>query len=512
VSPTLVVIEPDGTHRTALVDALADPVTLVDDVDRFMHWHSARRLNDERYDSSGEATVVLVGPAFDAVETCRRLHDSGVLVTVIGVTHRCTVAELRRALRAGVADLVPVTASAGQLRHAVRRAAFAVSDGWPEPTTIGVDAPIMAAHAVMSSSVTSPSVTLPPVTLSPDTLSPDTLPPDTLSPDTLPPVASPAGRSRSAALSPLAEEAVVGPLAVLSPKGGSGGSTIAVNLAAALAIAVADRGPDQPFARVALMDADLQFGDLPLLLGVDPGPSLASGRSTGVGAHLATVEGVDVERLLVAVPYRDLAVLAAPVDPVLAETVAPGVMTAALRTLDERFAAVVVDLPSRLDDLVVDLVAASKTLIVVTATDLPGVKDTAVALDVLRRLGVADESWLLVCNRVGEAGGLSLSQIESYLGLRIHQVVPDDPAVRRAARRGRPVVVDAPGVPAARALRCLAETVTTADADPRGAPSAGWPLLPEPFGRWLAPVSRRLVPPSRRPEPVWRRPVPVAGG
>jgi pilus assembly protein CpaE len=277
---------------------------------------------------------------------------------------------------------------------------------------------------------------------------------------------------------------------VLSPKGGSGGSTVASNIAAALAATTDDHGAGRSSGPVALVDADLQFGDLPLLLGVDPGPSLVVGGPPGSGVDPAAVEGVNIARLLVAVPGLELALLPAPVDPVLSEIVTPGAMVAAVDALGERFATVVIDLPTRLDDLAADLVAASRHLVVVTSTDLPAVKDTAVALNVLRRLGVTDATWSLVCNRCGEAGGLSPSEVGSHLGLPVRHCIPDDPSVPRAGRRGRPVIVDAPGAPAARALQSLADVLSMAEA-PHGSPTGGWPARSAvSFGRWLSPLDR----------------------
>lgn len=252
------------------------------------------------------------------------------------------------------------------------------------------------------------------------------------------------------------------PLGVFAPKGGAGATTVAVNVAAT----VADRG-----VPVVVVDANVQFGDVALMFGVDPGASLAAvdPARPGQAAGLVVVD-----------PVTSVGVLAGPVDPAVADAVTGDAVVAALDAVVAGPATVVVDLPGRLDDVVVALCDRLGHLLVVTAMDLAAVKDTRLAIDTLARMGVSPSAWSLVCNAVGAPGTLPVAAVESQLGVAASCVVPHDATVPESLTAGHPVVVTAPGSPAARALAALGDRVATADAwSLPGAGGAGGPGLPD---------------------------------
>jgi Flp pilus assembly CpaE family ATPase len=419
VAVTVAVVEPASDSRRRLADALAEPVVAVASLDEL-----AARPAAGPY-------VLVVGPSLDSVEVRAALSEAAMQpVAVVGVSPACTVAELRRVLCSGVEDLIPLSATDGQLRHAVRRAALARMQAVPPPSFGGVPAVDDVPHPTEAMVVAS-------------------------------------GHRL---------------LAVFAPKGGSGGTTVSVNLAAALAGTV--NGADSPPARpVVVVDADFQFGDVALALGVEPGPPLPADTGDADDQHTLVEDPEYLDRLLVAVPGWALKILSAPVDPVTAERITPSIVLAALAALRHLSSAVVVDLPSRLDDLVVEVAMAADHLMVVTATDLAAVKDTGAAIDVLHRLGLPQEQWSLVCNRVGEVAGLRVEELEERLGRRVLASIPDDPLVRRAARRGVPVLTKVPPSPAGHAFVGLASLLGSTSLPPDRAGS-GVPLLRRMLGPW----------------------------
>jgi MinD-like ATPase involved in chromosome partitioning or flagellar assembly len=231
--------------------------------------------------------------------------------------------------------------------------------------------------------------------------------------------------------------------------------------------------PDPRWVQAAvLVDADLQFGDQSLMLGIDPLRSLASlaGAVQGGSSHHPRVDrdfGTshhDAERfieLLIMHRHSGVALLCAPVDPALADTVPVGLVAAAMRAVGSSAPWLVVDLPSHLGDLTLDVIDSTDHLLVVTGTDPTSVKDVRLVADTLDRLGVACDRWTLVCNGVGRHGGLSVTQIEQHVGVAAGALIPDDPAVATSLVRGNPVVLEFPGSAAALAFSALVDGLTT---------------------------------------------------
>jgi len=98
-------------------------------------------------------------------------------------------------------------------------------------------------------------------------------------------------------------------------------------------------------------------------------------------------------------------------------------------------------------------------LLLVTTPDLAAVKATRTTTDVLRRLAVPDDRWLVVCNRVGCPGDLGMDQIADHLGIDSLHLVPTDDAVADALARGVPVVLSHPDAPVSHALAEVAADV-----------------------------------------------------
>jgi len=257
-------------------------------------------------------------------------------------------------------------------------------------------------------------------------------------------------------------------VAVLAPKGGVGGTTVAVNLAVGLALG-APTGPDDPPVAV-VVDADLQFGDAALVCGVDPVRSVASlRRDVPTGAGPAP-DVTSVGRALVRLPGAAVALLAAPVDPALAETFDPGFVANVLDALVGCAAWVVVDLPGVLDDRVMAALDRASRVLVVVSPDPLAAKDARTAVDVLEQLGFGAR-WSAVCNLASGHPGVGVGALEQHLGRRVLACVPHDANVPAAVLRGRPVVLDAPSAPASRALVGLAGSLRT-PAPTDGAPTA----------------------------------------
>jgi pilus assembly protein CpaE len=230
-------------------------------------------------------------------------------------------------------------------------------------------------------------------------------------------------------------------------KGGVGKSMLATNLACGLARR-SSRG-------VALVDADLQFGDVAVLLGVSPERSVVD-----AAAALQQGEPEALQSLMVRHEASGLHVLPAPVEPSAADLVTPDDMLMIVETLRRTYEFVVVDMPPHFDDNVLALVEAADEVLVVASMDIPSVKNLKVGIQTLDLLSLAGERVKLVLNRANAQVRLDVAEVERALSLKTSFQVPSDVAVPQAVNRGVPVIIDNPRSPAARAFDQIAEQLS----------------------------------------------------
>jgi Flp pilus assembly CpaE family ATPase len=214
---------------------------------------------------------------------------------------------------------------------------------------------------------------------------------------------------------------------VFSPKGGSGKTTLATNLA----VAAARSGVD-----TLLVDLDLQFGDSALTLGVKPRATIAD--------LAASAGDIDSEKLraFVTVDERTgLHVLPAPQRPEEADVVGQRELAAVLAAARSAYAAVVIDTGPLFDAAMLAALDCTDRLFLVCNPEVTSLKNVRIGIETLDRLGFDRERISLVANRLGAAGGFDRADIERALDAEIAHELPDDPAVPVALNRALPVVV-----------------------------------------------------------------------
>jgi len=231
-------------------------------------------------------------------------------------------------------------------------------------------------------------------------------------------------------------------ITLFSAKGGVGKSVMATNLGASLA----QRAP----GGAVLVDLDLQFGDAAVMLGVEPMHTIAELTGRQLDRDL-------VDELLLEHASSKLRLLAAPVEPALADEIVVADVISAVDVLRAMFSFVVVDTPAQMSDLVLSVVEKSDDLVMVSGLDVPSVKNTKIALETMRLVGLGRDDVVLVINRVHKKSGVEVAEAEKVLKTKAAAVVPEDPAVPSSVNRGVPVVVDAPRTPAARGIQQVAD-------------------------------------------------------
>jgi pilus assembly protein CpaE len=244
-------------------------------------------------------------------------------------------------------------------------------------------------------------------------------------------------------------------IVVMSAKGGSGKTVTATNVAMLL-----NRFEDR---KVVLVDADLQFGDVCLVLQLEPRFTLVN------AAHeLHHLDSQLLESLLTDHP-SGLKVMAAPLEPAFADDISTESLITVVTLLRETYDYVIVDTASMLDELLLSLLEKADLILQVVDMDLPSVKNAKLALETLRLLKFPTSKVKLILNRSNAKARLDDKEIEGALKMSISAAIPSDGAVAASMNEGRPVVESAPKSRVAKGFESVAELI----AGPVPEPSQG---------------------------------------
>ena len=237
-------------------------------------------------------------------------------------------------------------------------------------------------------------------------------------------------------------------ITVFAPKGGAGKSTISTNLAVLLA--------RRNEGTVALIDCDLQFGDVAVMLQLAPQQTVASvvdaGNPDALLAQLLTHEPTG------------LRVLPAPTDPAQADTIPYADVKRVIDQLLQVCGTVVVDTANAFNEVVLGVLEESDRIVLVAGMDIPHIKNTKIALQTMRLLNIGLEKVILVLNRANSKVRLDVAEVERAIGVRADCLIPSDIVVPQSINKGVPVVIDAPRSGVAKALERLADIVTSTSA------------------------------------------------
>ena len=258
--------------------------------------------------------------------------------------------------------------------------------------------------------------------------------------------AAAATRPGDAARSPL--------VAVLGPKGGTGKTTVATNLASDLAT----RGRE-----TLLVDLDLQFGDVGVVLGVEPEHTIYD---------LATAGGtMDAERLrgFTGRSRDGVNVLLAPVRPDQADAVTAEHITAILDLARTTYDVVVVDTPPAFTSGVIAAVDQADLIVMLGSFDLPGLKNMKLGMETLQMMDVPSTRILPVLNRANTKVGLLVADVTKVLGRAPEVAVPSDRGVPQSVNASRPIICMQPKSSPARSFRAIGDRVAARILTPKEA-------------------------------------------
>jgi pilus assembly protein CpaE len=235
---------------------------------------------------------------------------------------------------------------------------------------------------------------------------------------------------------------------VFSPKGGTGKTVTASNLAASLA---------KHGRKTLLLDLDLQFGDAAIVMGLEPDKTIYD---------LVVAPGeLDIEKLAgyTAKHPSGLDVLPAPLRPEDAELVTESKITRLLEVARECYDTIVVDTSPFFHGPMLATLDRTDELLVICGLDVPTLKNVRLALQTLELLSFPSSRIRYVLNRANTKVGLSKREVESALKVSVDIEVPSDRAVPVSVNRGQPAVLSDPGSDFAKAMNALAKTVLPSD-------------------------------------------------
>ena len=218
-------------------------------------------------------------------------------------------------------------------------------------------------------------------------------------------------------------------VAVFSPKGGVGRTTVAVNMAVAAASELGKR--------VVLMDGSFQFGDVGVLLNLNP-------RSNSI-ADLVPIlqEGeVDSVETFIVDHTSGVRVLLAPPTPEIAETITPAIVKQVLDLLRNSYDLVIVDCTAFFNDTTLAILDSADTILTMLSLEITSIKNMRLFLEVADQLGYESGKVRLVLNRADSTLGIRVADVEHSIGRKVDEtIVSDGRNVVYALNRGIPFFV-----------------------------------------------------------------------
>jgi pilus assembly protein CpaE len=242
-----------------------------------------------------------------------------------------------------------------------------------------------------------------------------------------------------------------------SGKGGVGKSLIAANLAVSMA--------NETKGKVALVDLDLQFGDIGVLLNLD--------HSQGITDLVENIDHMDpdfIREIMVDGPYG-IKVLLTPISPELADLVTVDHVRRIFGELRKMFDYIIVDSSAHLGEINLEVLDHADKVVVVTSLSIPAIKNTKLALKIFDSLSISPDRVVLLLNKSDAHSEFNKESVEANLRFPIAGQIPNDPKlVINSINRGNPFVTTHPESEISQRIRELVAkllpAVPAAEAEP----------------------------------------------
>lgn len=217
-------------------------------------------------------------------------------------------------------------------------------------------------------------------------------------------------------------------ISVFSTKGGVGKTTVAANLAVALS--------ERSNGKVALLDLDLQFGDIPIMFNIYPNKTIAD-----LAGEVNNMESDVIEEFMVE-HESGVRVLSAPLTPEYAEYINGHTVENILRILIESYKYIIIDTAPSFNDVNLTVMDMSDQIFFITTLDLSTIKNVKAGLQIMNSLKYSDRKVTLVLNRYHRHFGISNNELEKIFDKKVEHIIPEDNInVIQAMNEGTPLVI-----------------------------------------------------------------------
>jgi pilus assembly protein CpaE len=235
-------------------------------------------------------------------------------------------------------------------------------------------------------------------------------------------------------------------IVVYSPKGGSGCTTVATNLAMTL---------QNEETTVALVDGNLQFGDVAVFLNEQSKNSVVD-----LAPRVDELDPQIVDEVMITHTKSGVRILIAPSRPEYAESVSGDQFIKVLKYLRRLYSYVVVDTSSSLTDVTLAAMDAADLIVLITTQDIPAIKNARLFLDLVDVLKIDRQRVLFVMNRYDKRIGITPDKVSDSFKHEIVAVLPDEErVVIPSVNRGVPFMLGDKSKPIARSFLTMTEAV-----------------------------------------------------
>jgi len=220
-------------------------------------------------------------------------------------------------------------------------------------------------------------------------------------------------------------------IAVFSAKGGVGCSTVATNLACVLK---AEQGTK---VKVALWDASFQFGDIGVMLNLQPTRTIVD--------FLPQIEELDEELLneVMLSHASGVRVLLAPPEPQQADSIRPYHLETIIDVMKRSYDFIIIDTWTSLYDQMLTVLDAADRIVLLLSPDIPAVKNTRLFFDIAERLGYPPEKNMLVLNKWDRRSGIRPEKLQGAFNHSLDGLIPlDERTVLSSVNQGVPFVLN----------------------------------------------------------------------
>ena len=241
---------------------------------------------------------------------------------------------------------------------------------------------------------------------------------------------------------------------VFGAKGGIGKTTISTNLATALVKTTGNS--------VVLVDMDTRFGDVAIMMDVAVEQSIAD-----LARHLDSLDRDKIRDYLVQ-HHSGAMILPAPLHPSEWRNLTPQHIEKIITLLAQTHDYVIIDTPGTFNEIIATTLEQASIILLVTSMDIASIKDTALALEMLRAASISEDKVKLTINRCTAANSLREEDVQRVLEYEVFWRIPHDLSVASSTQLGQPIVLTKPYARVSRSIAELAYVLSGAHRERRG--------------------------------------------